>query len=102
MDTPLSVYSGIFKAMVNWTVGLKCDLFILDDTNVSHFLRKRNIRYRAIGDLKDISSTLEGYDCVFYDDVSKRLLKAVKEIRIFKIVYVYPVLGLRPLGGAIC
>ncbi len=98
-DTPISVYNGVFKAMVNWTVGLKGDLFILNNTSVSHFLRKRNIRYRVIGDLKNISSMLEGYDCVFYDDVSKRLLKAMEEVPIFKIVYVYPVFGLRPMGG---
>ena len=99
MDTPISVYSGIFKAIVNWTVGLKGDLFILNDTNVSQFLRKRNIKYQVIGDLRNISSVLKEYDCVLYDDVSKRLLKAIEEVHIFKIIYVYPILGLRPMGG---
>lgn len=99
LDNPISVYNGVFKAMLNWTIGLKGDLFILNDKNVSQFLRKRNVKYQIISDLRNISSMLDKYDCVLYDDASKKLLKAMEEVRIFKVIYVYPVLGLRPVGG---
>ena len=99
IDSPTSVYSGVFKALINWTVGLKGDLFILNDSNVSQYLIKRNIKYQIMSDLKNIASLLKEDDCVLYDDISNRLLKALEAVKVFRIIYVYPIWGLRPIGG---
>ena len=99
IDSAPSPYSGVFKAAINWTRALNADFIMLNDANVSEYLKKEGIIYHLVNDINQIPSILQKYEFVFYDDRSERLLRILSTVPVTKLLYAYPVRGLRPMGG---